>query len=1224
MRADSYLKDPLTGALSRLFLRERIREEVERAGRCGEHLSLLLLDLDHFKSVNDAFGYTRGDRVLVEFTDRLRHIARKSDILFRYGGDEFVLLLPKTPKDKAIIVAERTMDGIQKSSFKGDPTLTITLSIGLASYPGEAENPETLFELADIRLHEAKQRGRKQIVSTESDQPATLPFNTTSRLIDRDEELNTVNRFFESLESKKQGVLIITGPRGSGRSRFLRDVGNSAGMRGFNIIPVSGNPALKSRSLGAISEAVYHIQPDDRNLPDHDGLIQSFKHIVETTDSKGLFFTVDNLAELDRDSLELLQKLIHSKYFPRFALAYTAELEASRRVFPVEAPVREAVELRPLSHDGARVWVRYLLKWDPPEDFFRWLYRETGGLPDYFHRGLTYLLRRGILVREGNHWEIQPSFSEITLGEKLGVKATPPPNNLPLILTNFIGRDREIREIKQRLGDCRLVTLIGAAGIGKTRLALQAAAEMNMEFIHGVFFVSLASTQTQDQIITGIANALRVPFYEREKPSVQLANHLREKSLLLILDNFEHLLPDTGLIDLLLNQAPYLKILVTSCERLNLEGESTIQLLGMRTPRGKNLKEFENNEAVQLFVQSARRVSSQFVLDEENRPHVFRICRLLDGMPLGLELAASWVNVLSCSEICREIERNMDFLSTNIRNIPKRHRSLRAVFNYSWNLLSPDDRHRLRSLSIFPGGFTRDAASVISHTDLKKISSLMDKSLMRKVGSDRYIIPGIVRTYARDKLTESSTETHDTMNQYNEYYSAFLMQNRAGMKSGSQEEALNLIRKEIVNLRLFWFHCCEHRLIQTMKRTLHTMYLFYEMQGWFQEGYGQFNRAMQQMDQHVTSSKTLPDESEVLGMLAIRTGSFALMLGQYKEADDKIHRGLDRVVQKENNDEKAFGLHCLGSIAYRTGEYNRSKALFSDSKMIYEQLGDRKGVANSVNSLANVAYRMGQYIEAKQLNKKSLQIFLETNDQWGIANSYNNLGIVSDALGNYLEARDLYEKSIEIKRILDDRWGIANSLNNLGNVAFRLEKYDEAHQLHQESLQIKKEIGDRWRIAITLNNIALIELKLGELNSARKTNMEALQIRREIGDQRGVATSLLNLGNIAYATGDTKEALVQLKDSIRTAVKISALPVALSAIHGVATIWKEEGCIIEALRLYAFIEQNTSTEEQTRLEAYNEMKTITSEMPPDISEKIITESCKLTPESIVKSISTAG
>jgi predicted ATPase/DNA-binding XRE family transcriptional regulator len=326
---------------------------------------------------------------------------------------------------------------------------------------------------------------------------------------------------------------------------------------------------------------------------------------------------------------------------------------------------------------------------------------------------------------------------------------------LPVPPTSFIGRDVELTEARRLIGEARLVTITGTGGVGKTWLAVEAARLLSAVFADGVRFVALAGVGSPYLLSSAIAAVLGVSLHRAKEPSVQLASYLRDKRLLLVLDNFEHLLDGSGLLTDILTDAPGVTILVTSRERLNLQEEWVLPIEGLPYPDGVLTDGLQRYPAVRLFVQRARQLHAESSLADDAES-VTTICQRVDGLPLAFELAATWLRVMHCDQIVLHIERGLDFLSTPVRNVPDRHRSLRAVCDQSWNLLSDTERTALAQLSVFRGGFDLDAAGKVAGASLPVLANLADKSLIRVSGAKRYELHELVRQYSSEKLTASS------------------------------------------------------------------------------------------------------------------------------------------------------------------------------------------------------------------------------------------------------------------------------------------------------------------------------------------------------------------------------------------------------------------------------------------------------------------------------------
>jgi len=358
------------------------------------------------------------------------------------------------------------------------------------------------------------------------------------------------------------------------------------------------------------------------------------------------------------------------------------------------------------------------------------------------------------------HIEMEP-LPKITAVARPEWRPTP----LPVPPTPFIGRETELAEIAQRLADpdCRLLTLVGLGGMGKTRLALQTAVGHKPVFSDGIVYVSLATIASADLIIPTLAESLNFAFAGPAGLTLQLYNFLHQKEILIIFDNFEHLLDGAFVLGDILAQTTGVKFLIASQQRLEIREEWVFEIQGLPLPDELNGEPLEENSAVSLFLQSARRIRHRFALTDMNRESIVRICYLVGGMPLGLELAASWVRSLSCSEIAAEIERSLDFLAISTRNIPERHRSMRAVFDYTWDLLSSEEQRALKRLSMFHNIFSREDAEIKAGVSLTQLLALVDKSLVFRAGNNDYNLHELIRLLIEPSPSDPMISSDDPL-----------------------------------------------------------------------------------------------------------------------------------------------------------------------------------------------------------------------------------------------------------------------------------------------------------------------------------------------------------------------------------------------------------------------------------------------------------------------------
>lgn len=514
---------------------------------------------------------------------------------------------------------------------------------------------------------------------------------------------------------------------------------------------------------------------------------------------------------------------------------------------------------------------------------------------------------------------VEPMDETTRLYQRIRSISTVGAHNLPPQTTAFVGRTAELMLLGDYLTqpDIRVVSLVGPGGIGKTRLGVQVALENRTVFLNGVCFVPLASIQSPDFLIPAMVEALEITVTNAERPKTQLLDHLANRELLLFLDNFEHLVD--GGVDLLvdiLHAAPEVKLLVTTRERLNLLGERVFEVGGLPIPQNPD-DEVLTHSAVQLFLQSARSTRAGFAPDEADLAEIARICRLVEGLPLALELAAAWVHVLSCREIATEIERNLGALSAPTRNIPQRHRSLRAVCDYSWGLLADDERRAFLKFGVFVGKFDREAAQRVTGVSLLTLSALVDKSLLRKTSTDLYDIHELLRQYASKKLAEEPAELEAALDRHAGYYAALADRHSTPPDRSQKQAGLAAIETALDNILAAWQWSLIRGRYHDLSAMLAGLFLFYQMYGRFWEGADLFERAVADLKLQSTGLETgQPQElRRLLGSLYIRQGLLLYRLGHLNEAQAQFRQALELCESIDDRLELVYVLNNLAVLA---------------------------------------------------------------------------------------------------------------------------------------------------------------------------------------------------------------------------------------------------------------------------------------------------------------------
>jgi len=670
---------------------------------------------------------------------------------------------------------------------------------------------------------------------------------------------------------------------------------------------------------------------------------------------------------------------------------------------------------------------------------------------------------------------------------------------LPVSSSPLIGRDKELADVIQRLADpaCRLLTLLGPGGIGKTRLALQIAIEQKDQLVEGASFVDLQPVDSADFLPVAIADALELSLSGQQEPEKQVGHYLRRREMLLILDNFEHLLPaGAKVLDRILAGAEDVTLLVTSREALNLREEWLYPLGGLSFPANDQETEAGDYGAVQLFVERARRVQPDFSLDDERRA-VVRICRLVEGMPLALELAASWARVLDCSAIAAQIQENVAFLTSSLRNLPDKHRSMKAVFEHSWSLLSKEEQDAYQRLSVFRDGFTLEAAEAVVGASLQVLSALADKSLLRPDEDGRYYLHEVLRQYAEDRLTQSAAEAARLRRRHCDYYIDLLSQHSDELKGGRQQEAVAQLERHRENVRAAWQCAVDRQRVAAIRRALYPFAYFAEFNGRYAEITSALESALSTVEEAPPGDK----RDLALAELLVLLGWSYIRFGRHERARRVLERGRVLYDEMETNPPEVLAtdpLLGLAILAIISGDYGRAVSLAQEGLRLSEERRDPHNRQLAFYAMSSASLAQGQYEEARRQARQAYAVTQKTGNEWFRAYVLNDLGRVAQALGEYRQARQHYEASFAIKASFSDPEGQAVALNHLGAVAWLQRDFEEAGKLHRRSLAIYQEIGDRGGRATALNGLGNTALAQGDLPVARRHLRQALEIAADI------------------------------------------------------------------------------------------------------------------------------
>jgi predicted ATPase len=568
-------------------------------------------------------------------------------------------------------------------------------------------------------------------------------------------------------------------------------------------------------------------------------------------------------------------------------------------------------------------------------------------------------------------------------------------------------------------------------------------------------------------------------------------------------------------------------LLLTSREPLNAQGEWVFPVEGLQIPVDDQNEAIESSAAGALFVQRAQRTRVGFALSEQDRPIVARLCRLVEGTPLALELAATWVRTLSVREIVNEIERDLNFLSTTVRDLPTRHRSMRVVFDHSWELLTEEEQKILLRLSVFRGGFRREAAEQVAAATLSALATLVAKSLLRRSGENRYDLHELVRQFAADHLSENSDEQSATQERHSRYYLTLFARAIDRLTSSAQREALAELTIEMDNWRVAWEWACTHNAFALIEQTMRTFALLYDMRGWWQEGIAMASRAIDALEMAHQKSPTDRTTLIALGHILASSALLTSRLGQYTRAQAMFERSLEILGPLNEPGVLVEALTSLGVVMELTGNYARAFDLYSEGRAVATTIGDRwftalchlclvglvgitqtlakaedthdqfrsvlaewraigdpRFIAIVLNNLSYSAMRLGRFDEARTTLEESVALCVSVGDRWGLGYAYRGLGIVAQTTGEHQQAIDLFHKSLDTLAELGARQDVARILAEMSRSVFALGNDAEAERLWRESLRLALETQGTFIMLEALIGIARLQAKRGEIERA--------------------------------------------------------------------------------------------------------------------------------------------
>ncbi len=806
----------------------------------------------------------------------------------------------------------------------------------------------------------------------------------------------------------------------------------------------------------------------------------------------------------------------------------------------------------------------------------------------------AYRYCQGILLQELG---VEPDARTIMLAQQIRNGSYPPPrisrsragmsphreprHNLPENLTPFIGREGELAQLDRRLqeGDYRLIAIVGPGGIGKTRLAVEVARRNRHRFVQGVYFVSLASRERVDEVPTAIADAMGLTFEEgKASPIQQILEALRERHLLLILDNLEQLLgpihpsharaDDHGLIPFLLqilHQAPEATLLVTSRERLDVRAEDLFLLRGLPGPTAGELAQARTYPAVRLFCEQAYRRHKAFRLTEENVGHVVRICRLVDGTPLGIELATTWIHELGPARLADALAADLALLATTERDVPPQHRSMEAAFAYSWRLLSGPEQRVLARLTVFRGGFCRDAAQQVAGATTLLLTQLRFKSLLRSIGPDRYDTHPLVAQFAAHRLVEVGG-AEESRTRHSRFYLAFLAEETPALAGAQAQQAVTRLGQELDNIQKGWRTAFQQGQLAGLEASLPGLARFYRLRGLLAEGESLLAEGMEQAKALAAQDPEGEGWDRLHLRLFTERTNMLIRLAQLDEAVQNARAVIARARELGDPVTETRGHILIGYSRAQRGEGAGARRALERAVILarHESQTEMEGAA--LRYLGNVLMDVGERKEGERRLEEALVIQRRVGNRSEEQAVLLYLGVCKIEEGDYVAGQGYLAQALRLIQTTGNRPLEARIVNALGFVAAALGDFPAAMAHHRRSQRLSQEIGDPFQESHALHNLCTVTRKMGQLSQAEAHGRQALALAQEYQLPDPESYAWLHLGYVWLEQGALNLASQAFRRSLEGWLALDRTTLAMEAQAGLAAVFLEQGEKAQALQ----------------------------------------------------------
>lgn len=999
-------------------------------------------------------------------------------------------------------------------------------------------------------------------------------FNNISKLIERDADISVLTGFIKQLNSKKCGILRVVAAHGSGATSFLNIASSIALEHNYEVISINEYSFDKLKAYELLSET------DEIKACN----INAFQNLQSCSSKRinrntGQIIIIDSIDQMDKEILSVLTKLLSKENSFVLALIYSTNSNLTTNIDYVDVPVYKTIFLEPLSPKGLHQLLETVLVWDkPPKTILEYLYNKTLGLPKYIKSEIEFLIKKEIIIYDNqNSWSADEDYLSTLVNKIRNKNCDFPKNNLPAETTEFIGRKDEIGKILSLLEKARLITLIGPGGIGKSRLSLKVALLCLSKYKDGVFLVSLSQITKTELLISSIAKALNIPEIQGQNTLDAVKNTLKNKKLLIILDNFEQLIDSAPILTDLLDIAADLSLIVTSRQPLEVYGEHIFNVPPLEIPNldSKLIVELlEKQPAVSLFLTRARAIKNDFCISEENVSQIAELCICLEGIPLAIELAAANIAKISVNAMLNQGQKRLNWLIDGPKSLPDRQRTMKNTIEWGYNQLSINQKRIFIRLGVFKGKFNIKAVSAVINrkNDIDSLYdnllSLANKSILMIESESKerdeccFNMLEIFKEYASWLLSKDIDEKF-IKECHADYYFSYAIEAESNFYGFSRQTGLNMLDKAYLDIICALEHYTTTNCFEKELELAVSIGYYWEARGYWDKGQSILKSIIQRQDNSLNVKFYIKAYQWF--------GRFVFLNGNYEKAVKIFEQGLQLAMEANDQMGEASIKYNLALTNNISGNLQYEVELLNQSLSIYREADYKRGIAEVLQELSQVYYFDGSYDMAEMCLNESLDINKEFGDMYGILRSYGRMGLVLRGKGEFGQAMQMFQKYLLGSEEIGDRVEIAYALINIGELARSQGDYALAQSNYLKSLRLAHELGYTAIIARIKKDLGEVYHHMGEIDKAYELFNESLSLFNETGHKGDVPWVYRSLAELELEQENylKAEELYLIGIKLYIEIKQNTLSYVFLIFEGLATVSTMLGDYSRAACLYA-------------------------------------------------------